>query len=380
MTEDHSGLYARRVGIPRTADEVRGYWLFVVGLLAGVVGIVLFLPSTPATGLREASIALGGIGLALLVAGPIIRLPLRRMATYTTHLGLAVCLLAVVWFLLAFPANWSVQTGNTGVIALYAVGVAIIGIGGILIPLLTQATAATDARTAGLEAELAAEREASETEAETAAAERDRLEAELASLRRSQAQFEVFEDGSGEWRWRLRHRNGNVVATGGEGYTRKHNAQKGMQSVRANALGAAVLDIETVADDAEVPNLPDLADESQAAFEVYEAEAGEYRWRLVHENGNILADSGEGYTRRRDAERATESVQRNVAPAAYLQFDPASFELYRDAGGEWRWRLVHKNGNVLADSGEGYTRRRDARRAADSVREGAGDASIEEQD
>ncbi|WP_156453902.1 DUF1508 domain-containing protein, partial [Methylobacterium sp. CCH5-D2] len=26
------------------------------------------------------------------------------------------------------------------------------------------------------------------------------------------------------------------------------------------------------------------------------------------------------------------------------------FELYRDAGGQWRWRLRVQNGNVVADS------------------------------
>ena len=28
--------------------------------------------------------------------------------------------------------------------------------------------------------------------------------------------------------------------------------------------------------------------------------------------------------------------------------------IYRDKADEWRWRLVHQNGNTLADSGEGY--------------------------
>ena len=35
------------------------------------------------------------------------------------------------------------------------------------------------------------------------------------------------------------------------------------------------------------------------------------------------------------------------------------FELYRDAAGEWRWRLRVTNGNVIADSGGGYARRED---------------------
>ena len=54
------------------------------------------------------------------------------------------------------------------------------------------------------------------------------------------ARFEVFRDKRDEWRWRLRHRNGNVIATSGEGYTRKHNAQKGLRSVMRNAPDAEV--------------------------------------------------------------------------------------------------------------------------------------------
>lgn len=35
-------------------------------------------------------------------------------------------------------------------------------------------------------------------------------------------------------------------------------------------------------------------------------------------------------------------------------------EVYRDAADEWRWRLIHPNGRVLADSGEGYVSKSDA--------------------
>lgn len=35
-------------------------------------------------------------------------------------------------------------------------------------------------------------------------------------------------------------------------------------------------------------------------------------------------------------------------------------EYYKDKRGEWRWRLRHRNGNILADSAEGYTRRASA--------------------
>lgn len=34
-------------------------------------------------------------------------------------------------------------------------------------------------------------------------------------------------------------------------------------------------------------------------------------------------------------------------------------QAYQDSHGEWRWRLKHRNGNVLSDSGEGYQNRHD---------------------
>lgn len=33
------------------------------------------------------------------------------------------------------------------------------------------------------------------------------------------------------------------------------------------------------------------------------------------------------------------------------------FEIYKDAKGEWRWRLRAKNGRIVADSAEGYKKR-----------------------
>jgi uncharacterized protein YegP (UPF0339 family) len=55
-----------------------------------------------------------------------------------------------------------------------------------------------------------------------------------------------------------------------------------------------------------------------ATFELYVDKAGEYRWRLVHSNGNIIADSGEGYTTKDNAENGIESVKEN-APSAPVE-------------------------------------------------------------
>lgn len=58
----------------------------------------------------------------------------------------------------------------------------------------------------------------------------------------------------------------------------------------------------------------------------------------------------------------------------------ATFELYEDTAGEYRWRLRHDNGNVIADSGEGYSSKQKARLGIDSVKLNAPEATVEETD
>ena len=42
--------------------------------------------------------------------------------------------------------------------------------------------------------------------------------------------------------------------------------------------------------------------------EIYKDQAGEYRWRLIHANGNIMAVSGEGYVKQDWAEKSVQHV------------------------------------------------------------------------
>lgn len=48
-------------------------------------------------------------------------------------------------------------------------------------------------------------------------------------------------------------------------------------------------------------------------------------------------------------------------------FVPATIEVYRDRRGLFRWRLRARNRRIMADSGEGYSSRRGAVRAANRV-------------
>jgi uncharacterized protein YegP (UPF0339 family) len=54
------------------------------------------------------------------------------------------------------------------------------------------------------------------------------------------ATFEIYEDEGGDWRWRLRHRNGNIMADGSQGYASRTGAEDGLNSVKQNAPEAEV--------------------------------------------------------------------------------------------------------------------------------------------
>ena len=53
--------------------------------------------------------------------------------------------------------------------------------------------------------------------------------------------FELYKNASGEYRFRLKATNGQIIATG-EGYKTKASALKGVESVRKNAQTATVDD------------------------------------------------------------------------------------------------------------------------------------------
>ena len=50
-------------------------------------------------------------------------------------------------------------------------------------------------------------------------------------------------------------------------------------------------------------------------FEIYQDRQGQFRWRLRAPNGQIIADSGEGYATRSNAKRAAENVRSRIAAA-----------------------------------------------------------------
>ncbi|TWP54348.1 DUF1508 domain-containing protein [Lentzea tibetensis] len=55
------------------------------------------------------------------------------------------------------------------------------------------------------------------------------------------AKFEIYTDGHGKFRFRLKAGNGEVIAVG-EAYESKSSALKGIDSIKTNAAAAEIVD------------------------------------------------------------------------------------------------------------------------------------------
>ena len=152
--------------------------------------------------------------------------------------------------------------------------------------------------------------------------------------------------------------------------------------------GSVSLEIGLEWDESDGPVATDVV-ASKATFQLYEDDAGEYRWRLRHDNGNIIADSGEGYASEQKAKQGLESVKRNAAGGHVVDLtrdetvesedsgSKATFEIFTDSAEKWRWRLQHDNGNIIADSGDGYASKQKAKQGLRSVKTNAPGAPVE---
>ncbi|MBE5759568.1 MAG: DUF1508 domain-containing protein [Clostridiales bacterium] len=74
-----------------------------------------------------------------------------------------------------------------------------------------------------------------------AAGVEDQTAAEVETLKHPK--FELYEDKAGEFRFRLKATNGQVIATG-EGYKTKAGCLNGIESVKKNAADAEIIEAE----------------------------------------------------------------------------------------------------------------------------------------
>ena len=120
--------------------------------------------------------------------------------------------------------------------------------------------------------------------------------------------FEIHEDKAGKWRWRLRARNGELVAMSDQGFASKAGVVKALDVVRRNVAEAEGHE--------EAPTGDDAADAKNIkGFEIYEDKSGHWRWRLRASNGELLAIPEQGFASKAGVVKALDVVRRNVADA-----------------------------------------------------------------
>ena len=108
------------------------------------------------------------------------------------------------------------------------------------------------------------------------------------------------------------------------------------------------------------------------------------KFDLKATNGQVIATS-EVYESKAACLNGVESVRKNAAVAGvedqtvegYATVTHPKFEMYADKGGEFRFRLKARNGQVIAIS-EGYTTKASCANGIESVQKNAPEAEVEE--
>ena len=111
------------------------------------------------------------------------------------------------------------------------------------------------------------------------------------------ATFQYFEGDDGDYYWRLRDSNNEIVADGAEGYVSESNVEDAIQNVK-----------QEVSD-------------GDADFESYEGNGGNYYWRLRDSNNEIVADGSEGYVSESNVEDAIQNVKEEIPEASVEEVD-----------------------------------------------------------
>ena len=109
------------------------------------------------------------------------------------------------------------------------------------------------------------------------------------------------------------------------------------------------------------------------------------KFDLKATNGQVIATS-EVYESKAACENGIESVRKNAPIAAFenqteANYETATnpkFEMYEDKGGEYRFRLKARNGQIIATS-EGYKTKASCENGIESVRKNAPEAEVEEE-
>ena len=94
-----------------------------------------------------------------------------------------------------------------------------------------------------------------------------------------------------------------------------------------------------------------------------------------------LSKDIERYLERRRAAQEKDGGSTQAARRVALQEESSltgtKFQIYQDRKGEYRWRLRARNGEIIADSNEGYSSKASCKHGIDLVKEQAASAPVE---
>jgi uncharacterized protein len=103
-------------------------------------------------------------------------------------------------------------------------------------------------------------------------------------------------------------------------------------------------------------------------FETYKGKDG-FRWRFRATNGNILADSSQGYSAKADRDNGI----------ALCRKGDLKYEI-TESKGQFYWKAKSANGNTIADGSEGYKAKASCQSGMESFQKQAPDAPVVEAD
>jgi len=311
-------LYHRYIGEPESKRDVYGYWLLLLGSVAGLLGVFVFqIEQRIFPGnfeIREVAIVLSAIGLALGLFAVVVLLPVRRRGMQASVLGLAIAFLSIFAFTQVYPGSWSVGPAYSAeIIALYTLGIGILVAVAILVPVITGEKGLLVEPELGLGSE--------EASILVGDATRD-------------AFFTVYETPTNDWTWRTIRRD--AIGQSATTVATDTDARMEVEAVRETIAGAGLLDITT------------------AAFRLYRTGEEEWEWSLVTAEGSIVAASDGSYADRDAIESAVNFLKEETPAASRLEIQGAAFDVTRDEGDRWHWRLIDERHRPLAAGPDDY--------------------------
>ncbi len=115
-------------------------------------------------------------------------------------------------------------------------------------------------------------------------------------------------------------------------------------------------------------------------FVITTAKNGEFTFNLKASNGEVILTASETYTTQTACENGINSVKKNAAALIEDQtrdekISHPKYELYKDKGGEFRFRLKAANGQNVGRS-EGYKAKASAKKGIASIAKNAPEAPI----